>query len=93
MRRTIPALLTLALLAPAPAPAPCDGLVQPRPLPSFWCVDPGARIRVVGGQWGLNPGVDGGATVLWAQGAYASVEVDGVTLAGAHRVALPLVGR
>lgn len=78
-------LLSLLLL--------CQGHVQPPPLPSFWCVSPTARVRVTGGESGLNREEGAAVAVLWAQGAWRSVEVDGVTVAGGHRVWLPAVGR
>lgn len=69
----------------------CAGQVQPPPLPSFWCVSPGASVRVVGGQWGLNEAEDATVAVLWAQGWWGSVEVDGETVG--MRVWLPMVKR
>lgn len=68
----------------------CASVAAP-PLPSFWCVQPGASVRVVGGQWGLNEAEGASVSVLWAQGHWGSVEVDGETVG--QRVWLPMVGR
>ena len=102
LRLLLLALFLLAVFAlwayttrPAAAGAVlCDPDVRPRPAASFWCVPPGASVRVTGGEWGLSEAEGAGVAVLWAQGWYDYVEIDGQTVAGEHRVYLPwVVGR
>lgn len=81
-------ILLIALLA---SPALCEGEVRPRPAVSFWCVEPGARVRVEGGEWDVNEAEGAGVAVLWAQGWYRTVEINGETVAGEHRLYLPAI--
>lgn len=72
--------------------APC-GEVRPRPLASFWCVPAGSSVRVDGvtpDNWGVNTAEDAPVSVLWAQGWWTAIEVEGITIAGSHRVYLPV---
>lgn len=94
----VPYLILCALLAALTALL-CIGLAVAAPVtpgevhhdgPSWWW-GRFAAARVVGGEGGAHCADEGGACVVWAQGDWTLVEVDGQTVAA--RAWLPWVGR
>lgn len=68
--------------------------LQPPPLPSFWCVHPGAVVRSSGGQVWRATAEGADYDVVVAQGDWRAVEIDGASVEGSRwTVALPMVGR
>lgn len=96
-RRHLALAALLAALLPALAGAqaftPC-GERQPRPLPSFWCVRPGATVHSQGGEVWAARGEDGAPyDVVTAQGDWRALAIDGASVEGSvWQTWLPLVG-